>query len=451
MKEIISYIHHIWATWLKIGGSEASLQKLCKSDILQLELRCPRFCTTDAADIKKHIEGASLFPNFDADERMAMFANASSVPYIIPTLRTLFRDMYVLMDCAMAIKHIVPSGVPIRKALWSSFTPNNELFPALTDDIESVFHESMSVLWAYALKNFKKLPFHRGWRSQAVAKPILDEPDRSALAGLGFLACKLGFHTPEISQLTANSLATSAEDETFSIHDTKTRGVPDFMCQEIWTNNSRHSTSRLTLRCGRPREQTYQRDRILLTKRYLQSELPLETIQAPELSSLFILRCQYLAFFYQGKGLISYHSSSTSGRTSEHTQTIIKETESFPLISTSQINTTQNDSVSSYTSGIISDEYETEPSDKVSIRFMEWKCGELTKRWEVDAADVIDVQEKARQLLREGMKLFSEALYPIEAHDCFSSALSSRKRIIVCFPQDDIDISSNVHQAVKLL
>ena len=285
---------HTHALWVRIAGSKEATAKLEPDDVQALHLRCPRFCTGDAALITKQMEQGAIFRAFTPDERSAILAAILSIESIITSLHTFSQDIHVLQACATSMRHIVtPRGQTIRQALLGCYRPVERAQES--NDTASAASIAIQELWVFMLGNLQGMANPTSASNKRLAGPIT-EASRDVLVQAAEYAQQLGFRSTEIQRLVhATERGSGDIADPKRCHRTDT--VPALHKDALASLVVKHTAERLSRRCGRPKKDSYQLDRGLLTRGNLQADLASLDVRGPELTSFFVLRCQYNAFF----------------------------------------------------------------------------------------------------------------------------------------------------------
>lgn len=399
---------------------------------------------------------------FSDTEKRDIMAALLSVDCIIPSLSTFFQDMYLLIDCATAMKHIVTPDRQyntIRQKLHDSFQSRagRSMEPMADEHTRTSFSVAIEQLWCFAMRNYQMLPAKRQ-ATRRLAQPYLEKPDPSVQLEFASLAQQLGFVTPKITELMRqlSSVTFNRNLETIRLSN---ENVSLLLFQQ--TDKRRD----LKKRKGRPVQGVYQQARHHLTEEFMTSDIRQYESAGSELTPLFILRCQYLAFFHHS--YTSRESEDTAinngGNYNIH---LGDEEESIyvdsprlparhpsqqPSRQTSPIQISSQPSLYSQSSHYLS-EYGSTPNMQEAaknclITFRTYK----DKRWEilaqVSADDPEKVESTAQELLHR-MYLFSETLDGLIPENCCSAASKSRTKTIIALPKKNSVICDTLRDAL---
>jgi hypothetical protein len=233
---------------------------------------------------------------------------------------------------------------------------------------------------------------------------------------------------------------------------------------------------KLSRRCGMPRNETYQHDRHFLTRDHMLSDPALPQSEATELSSFFVLKCQYLAFFQStdvrpGTGLVTptvaasvrppFGREQAAEAIHEKPMTLgdyIMGSRRFSASSTSTISPTPSPAP-----GAVRKASDWKcaspapvgspgaPSSQLCITFKLFKDGAFSDVGQVDAGNPPAVAAAAQSLMDDKKLPFSLTLNPLRPDECFAEALASGLRTIIVLPQNEVEVSPKLKTAIKQL
>ncbi|KAI3545669.1 hypothetical protein CABS02_09207 [Colletotrichum abscissum] len=203
-EEVVSYLEHIYYTWLHLAGNnESNLGKIDTFTVQSVELRCPRFSAEDERLLRNAVLDGRVFGLFDKSERIVIWKNLCSIDSTIPSLTTFFNDVKYLELCAKWMKRLVAipqDGHTVRTALARAFKHSmrdENLYPIEESDmtfsyrpveVDARLQLGMRQLWLSTMRNFRQM-----------------ETNPSLLPKLASLASKLGFDTNGIRCLKSMS------------------------------------------------------------------------------------------------------------------------------------------------------------------------------------------------------------------------------------------------------
>ena len=264
---------------------------------------------------------------------------------IIPSLYTFFRDVLYLEACSDAVKWLViPSKKypTVRTAMNHIFQHNasDEGCPVQTSEAAFRIHADAGgerfelgyrQIWLYAMRHYPDMA-KDSTSEDVVAKASRTKADKAVLYNIAVLARKLGFCSPQIEQLLSHSsdreiareaLLKARKPDYYRYNSIES--LIDFIIERCFgtahaneslpLNEPNVSSQPLALkrRCGPPHKQSQLLDRPLLFVDRLHSE---EKPARTTVSSLFVRRCVYFAFFGKLSSLGRHQNrvaSSSSG------------------------------------------------------------------------------------------------------------------------------------------
>ena len=219
--------------------------------------------------------------------------------------------MQICVDCIQRLTNLSPRRT-LHTAIEQCFTGLNQRDgQVVVQTTESTFISqpgNLTVqidlgyrqLWAYAMRHFLKMP-KQPKREDLLAKPII-QPDKTVLHDFADLALRLGFESPEITNLKKYSRSTPVS---VTAEKLKPLLVIDGQGEKV------------KRRCGLPHTQVFEEDCDFLFIHYLHDE---NHHQAEGITSFFVRRSVYFAFFGRSTWSDISNSSfcSTSGIVGEN-------------------------------------------------------------------------------------------------------------------------------------
>ena len=468
-QEAANYLVRVVTTYSEIVGSKEEMNKLAPEDVRALELRCPRVCSQDANEIKTATSKGEIFRAFSQAEREQMLEKIFSFNYIIPSLRTFFQDMYVLDDCATSMKYLLkPGRETIRSALQRIF---NIQEGRKRQESGSSFDEAIQVLWAFALRNFLKLPKPSGRRDgRRLAKPLAEGANHETVRNFAKLAHDLGFRSREIERLAQIVPAAVENTRESGLGGNLTRDDGIRECSTFDPNTmlvkSGENNSQLQRRCGRLRYDTYCRIQELLVKDFLQQDYGGPRTGGSDIAPFFVVRSQYLSFF-NISGQCQQHHAAKTAENEKGTMAIMGGTNPPTLVQS--VLESRDDTASEYSdltvvsldTGPVNEEHssplsgETMPHEQqraAQVAFKGFKDNEFITSYLVDAGNPEAIWAAGRDFItRDNMKLFSTALRPINLEECADAAKDSGLNTIIVLPAHDLEISPAIRKAAGRL
>lgn len=453
-------------------------------DVLALELRCPKFCTADAAAINAKFEQGTIFAAFSQSERDVVRENVLSIDTIILSLRTFSQDIHVLEACAASMKHIVtPSkGLSIRQTLLSCFegsrngrpeAEQNRLSGEPSPDADADADAAMQELWAFMLGNFPNMCLPRARTNvKLLAGPLVHGANHETILRAATLADQLGFRTPEIRRLVGTPVSKqggSRQPEDCNAHSTRvpeTGAVSEALPMIVGSQ----SRGRLHKRCGRPRNGSYQLDRTLLTRANLCADLTSRMVRGPELTSFFVLQCQYTAFF----GSVASSQPSPYPAPIEETalgapaDAVVPGPLSVEQCIRDLRRFSDSSEYTSVTVGEPSDDSWSQPhpaersaaaeeprevleQTRPEIIFKEILKDDIREVKRVGADQPDAVTSVALKLKGEGKSFVSFDLQPLQSDECYEAALTSGANTVIVLPYKKANVSEDLRTVVGRL
>lgn len=309
------------------------MAKIDQYTVDMLQLRAPTASRADAKAVKGLIMSGEVFAGFSEPERITIWERMQSseaCDYIIPSLYTFFRDILYLEVCADGVKRLVVPNKKhptVRSAMNHIFQHNRSGEGCLVQTSETTFRHADAgaerfefgyrQIWLYAMRHYPgmaKDPISE----DVIAKASRGKADKTVLYDMAVLARKLGFYSPQTEELLSHSpdreiareALLKARKPGYYRYDSIESLIDHIIetCfgaareKESVTLNEPNVSRPLALnrRCGPPHKQTQLLDRALLFLDQLHSgEAPVRMT----VSSLFVRRCVYFAFFGKPSGL----------------------------------------------------------------------------------------------------------------------------------------------------
>src|SRR5690242_19724972 len=95
-----------WLQFIAQGNPEI-VQQITEEVVLQLEMRCPRYDSSDRDHISQLLYAGRIFPLQDKAWREQLFYRLCKLPYFIPSFFTFFADINVLAEYSRCILRLV--------------------------------------------------------------------------------------------------------------------------------------------------------------------------------------------------------------------------------------------------------------------------------------------------------------------------------------------------------
>ncbi|KAI9770687.1 MAG: hypothetical protein M1839_003071 [Geoglossum umbratile] len=303
-EEIMRYLEHIRKVWSGLlQDDKAALRKVDQATVKALELRAPQASTLDAASLRSQILGGQVFSAFSDHERQDIWERVQLVEGVIPSLFTFFKDILYLHECAACMRRLL--SLTPRETVFSTlerrFTGVNQRDGFVIEQIaEDSFISKpgcladqvdlgVRQLVAYAMRHLYDMP-QESKKDDRVMKSTVNV-DKAVLRRFADLAERLGFESPEITNLKQYPNSTTVRDPEQSGPLLVTSGLG--LARDH--------------RCGPPRARDFEEDRRSIFIRYLHDE---QEVRGEGVTSFFVLKSRYFAFF--DKPRIANRGTSTS-------------------------------------------------------------------------------------------------------------------------------------------
>ncbi|KAI9769847.1 MAG: hypothetical protein M1840_003841 [Geoglossum simile] len=302
-EEIMHYLEYIKEVWSGLlQGDKAALRKVDQATVKALELRAPQTSTLDAASLRSQILGGQVFSAFSDHERQDIWERVQLVEGVIPSLFTFFKDILYLHECAACMRRLL--SLTPQETLFSTlerrFTGVNQrdgfVIEQVTEDsfiykpgcLADQVDLGVRQLVAYAMHHLYNMP-QESKKDDRVMKSTVNV-DKTVLRRFADLAERLGFESPEITNLKQYPNSTTVRDPEQSGPLLVTPG-PGLARDH---------------RCGPPRARDFEEDHRSIFIRYLHDG---QEVRGEGVTSFFVLRSRYFAFF--GKLRIANRGTST--------------------------------------------------------------------------------------------------------------------------------------------
>ncbi|OKP12985.1 hypothetical protein PENSUB_1328 [Penicillium subrubescens] len=323
IEEVLTYLDHIFDTYLSfVDGDRAALTRIDPETVLQLQSKAPGNCKTDANKIKGLILGRQIFSSFDESQRKEIWRRIKHFDGIIPSLHTFWKDFYFFERCAHCIKRLF--GAP-KGSIWNTMKRNfvNALDSqdCLVQTSEFAYRrqaansiDSLDIgyrqLWLYAMRHYESMPPPARNDEELLTKSERGELDESVLFEMAGLARRLGFWSKEIKQLlqrspdrliARNALLRARKPDHFHYEPEQFETLIDRVVECFSAAVEHRQTTceiladtRVTSRArsGFPQKKAHAQDAPHLFFDYVHAETPF-----PPLTTLFVRRCIYFAYF----------------------------------------------------------------------------------------------------------------------------------------------------------
>lgn len=306
----------------------------------------PSVSVKDAKAVKGLVLSGEVFSKFTSSERKAIWKRLKRRKNIIPSLHTFFQDMWYLEACANCMKRLVnpcqryPS---VKSAFLGVYKMGPNDGDCLIQTSETDFRHqrgSQSIraelgyrqLWLYAMRHYPQIPREQG-SDDLVAKPGHEKADEMILHDMAVLAQRLGFDSPHTQNLIQRSPDRQmARDILLKARKPDRYQYPEDIFESLVTRVCEcfteavpldHPTSlepamarevKLNERYGLPHRNAQRQDsRLLFLDELHADNVPLDR----KVTTLFVRRCFYFAFFGQLPEALPLSPARTSSPSSD--------------------------------------------------------------------------------------------------------------------------------------
>ncbi|KAF2184510.1 hypothetical protein K469DRAFT_454143, partial [Zopfia rhizophila CBS 207.26] len=223
---VLHYFKHIYSTWLRIlGGNVELIGLIDRADVDALKLRAPGASRNDLMFLQRRFNNSVLFASItNADQRMQIWRNLTSIYGLIPTLRSFFEDVKFIRPIAKAMKQLLADYSQgesfkgtIDVALTDRFCGENQTkgvlklqrldtkFTAVSGTVADQLRFGNLMLWLYGARHWPDL-VKACPRTEKGAKMLTPrEPQEVKWYVFTLLARQLGYSSNRIRQLTSQT------------------------------------------------------------------------------------------------------------------------------------------------------------------------------------------------------------------------------------------------------
>ncbi|OWT42517.1 hypothetical protein VFPPC_18348 [Pochonia chlamydosporia 170] len=331
-EELLAYLRHIKAFWYYIfDGNEMAMERLDRESVQALEHKAPGACQKEARQLYGRIRSGDILGPFSDVEREQIWLRlcSTTTESLIPSLRGFFENLKYIKLAADCMKRLVrlEGKDTIRHALENAYLDGDQSSedclvqvsgPAMKlvrasgiDNFDVVYRQ----LWLFAIREHADMPAEVKRKKSGAGTAHADE---TVLFQFASLAHKLGFRTDEIDDILRRSpdreiarrlLITARRPALFQYEDiescitmvesviARARPVPNDNAEDEYVIED---DGKPPERSGPPAVTDMARDKRFMYLDVLHGALPR---QEPNLTSLFIQRSTYFAFFGRDIGL----------------------------------------------------------------------------------------------------------------------------------------------------
>ncbi|PYI07382.1 hypothetical protein BO78DRAFT_313232 [Aspergillus sclerotiicarbonarius CBS 121057] len=338
-EEILNYLEYIREFWCSLVDENlAALAKIDQRTVDRLQLKAPGVSIEDRLEVQGLISSGRIFSQFSATERDSIWTKLASFGRIVPSLYTFFEDLKYLTACSQCVQWLLvtkKNHQTFRTTMQHMFRNPDEEAPShgtgengnTTDcmiqisdttfrrtrcDYRQRLDLSYRQVWLYAMRHYPQMP-KRSQNSDILAKAASEKADEAVVHELAALARKFGFESPQIAELTNLSpdrqIAQAAlvkarkkdryhydpmEFETLIDRITSCFASAVPCTEEVVDELIADASVTSNARCGLPRTRVHCQDRRYLFVDHLHADTGWS---GDQISTLFVRRCVYFAFF----------------------------------------------------------------------------------------------------------------------------------------------------------
>jgi hypothetical protein len=305
------------------------MQKVDRATVKALELTAPGACRADFQALYGKVRSGQILGAFSERDREDIWSRvlSATVDRLVPSLFSFFEDLNYLKNVADGVKRLFPLSPrgTVSSAIEDAFSDaNHRAGQCVVQESESscVFRPGSLAdrvdlgrrqIWMFAMRDYPQMPAEPK-KKNLLTKPASEKADEIVLCEFAALASRLGYESERIRSLAQRSpdreIARSAllkarkparykyseaafEDYVEQIVNLFSAAQPVTVKQARAAVEIDYSDI-LPKRCGIPRTQDHERDKLSLFVDRLHNT---DEEQCDEMSSFFIRRSVYFAFF----------------------------------------------------------------------------------------------------------------------------------------------------------
>ncbi|KAE8410244.1 hypothetical protein BDV36DRAFT_302927 [Aspergillus pseudocaelatus] len=327
VEEMITYLKHIEEFWSSLVGADtAAMKKIDQDTVDNLQLLAPGKSRADKSTACGLVLSGRAFSNFSETERKSIWSRLEVFDGLVPSLYTFFEDFKYLENCAQCIKRLFG---PVNESIWNTMKHMFHGSPDLEEDCLIQTSECTERLqragsaerldlgyrqvWLFAMRNYTLMPTDPKNDDDLLAKPNRAMADARTIYDMADLARRLGFHSSEIEsilqgspdrQIARDALLQARKPHRFRYDVGEFNALVDRIVEcfsaavpyepERNPELLADSTVKARARCGTPQKRTHRQDNLHLFIDYLHKD---EIIIADTITTFFVRRCVYFAFF----------------------------------------------------------------------------------------------------------------------------------------------------------
>jgi hypothetical protein len=305
------------------------MQKVDRATVKAFELTAPGACRADFQALYGKVRSGQILGAFSERDREDIWSRvlSATVDRLVPSLFSFFEDLNYLKNVADGVKRLFPLSPrgTVSSAIDDAFSDaNHRAGQCVVQESESscVFRPGSLAdrvdlgrrqIWMFAMRDYPQMPAEPK-KKNLLTKPASEKADEIVLCEFAALASRLGYESERIRSLAQRSpdreIARSAllkarkparykyseaafEDYVEQIVNLFSAAQPVTVEQARAAVEIDYSDI-LPKRCGIPRTQDHERDKLSLFVDRLHNT---DEEQCDEMSSFFIRRSVYFAFF----------------------------------------------------------------------------------------------------------------------------------------------------------
>ncbi|KAJ5808839.1 hypothetical protein N7474_010108, partial [Penicillium riverlandense] len=366
-QEVVNYLGYIknsWYSW--VNGEISSITRIDRKTVEELQQMAP---CIEISDIQGLLFSGQVFSQFNEDERSQIWERLKTFKGLIPSLHGFFEDFKPFANWADCLFRLfTPLGerrFTVREEMAKMLTAlNSNDIPCIVQTSEHTYRRMRNPsdcfeiayrqLWLYAMRYSPQMP-PEPKRKNHKAKARSAPADEVVVSEMASLASRLGFRSPQIETLLKDSpdrliakraLLKARKPESFYYDDSDLDLSIDQIIGCFAKAKPSKSTERRSAfmelakdkktRCGYSDERALQHDRPYLFLDYMHATDTPDTV-----TTLFVRRCMYLAFFGPLPDFdMEVNNSPTSGlakasssalQPGDRTEVRKEQTENYPI------------------------------------------------------------------------------------------------------------------------
>lgn len=503
-------MHKFW--YGLFPGNPTALQKVDQVTVRALELKAPGFSIQDFQTIEGKLRSGQIFNAFAAQEREAIWELLRSFDGLIPSLSSFSEDIKYLLACADCVRQLVSgsSDKTIYDTLGDGFHyedhPTGRVIHQETESslvtrpgtLNDCFELGYRQLWLYAMRHYPELPAEPKKNKCLLAKPGNAAADEAVLHDFAILAKRLGFRSTRIDELMGRSpdreiaraaLLKARRSDRFAYNDavfeecaneiirvfskarplTSEKASPSLVSEDYKASGNR---------CGFPSQECHDEDRKSL---FLADLHRVEEARAPGITSFFVRRSVYFAFFGRSIGInwedISEMGSPTEmeGESEQEGSAQLEreiqarlERERIAQLERERMAQEERDRIAELERERLAElerqrlaelereaqrqeRREEERPDPIRMTFniRERRVWRTADSIMVDLEDPSVIERIATKYMRKQIRLFDAELYPLTPEGCFQAAIAGGRNAIYLIPEAEIDVGQENVSSIR--